>query len=425
MPTWSIVDSRVWKAQIGYLSRHFDVITFDGRGCGRSDRPTEARYYADDEFGEDAIAVLDAVGVDVAVLVGLSCGVTYSLHAAARHPERVAGLFAIAPSCGLGSAHPEREVYAWDQVYDASAGWAKYNRDYWRRGGYPDFVEFFMAQFFPEPHSTKQIEDLTGWALEADPEIVIACTDGRLGCDGAICPSIEPICAAVSCPVVIMHGLEDRIRPIATARQLAELTGGDLIELEGVGHGPLAREPVLVNTEIRALVERVLPRPVTRTWTRSRSRRPRVLYLSSPIGLGHARRDLAIARELRTRHPEIVIDWLAQDPVTRVLADAGERIHPASHWLANESAHIESEALDHDLHAFQAIRRMDDILIDNFGVFDDVVADGGYDLVVGDEAWDVDYFLHENPERKRFAYAWFTDFVGWLPMPDGGEPRPR
>ena len=111
MPTWSIVDSRVWKAQIGYLSRHFDVITFDGRGCGRSDRPTEARYYADDEFGEDAIAVLDAVGVDVAVLVGLSCGVTYSLHAVARPPERVADLFAISPSCGLGSAHPEREVY--------------------------------------------------------------------------------------------------------------------------------------------------------------------------------------------------------------------------------------------------------------------------------------------------------------------------
>jgi len=40
--------------------------------------------------------------------------------------------------------------------------------------------------------------------------------------------------------------------------------------------------------------------------------------------------------------------------------------------------------------------------------------------VIGDEAWDVDYFLHENPERKRFSYAWLTDFVGWLPMPDGG-----
>lgn len=49
------------------------------------------------------------------------------------------------------------------------------------------------------------------------------------------------------------------------------------------------------------------------------------------------------------------------------------------------------------------------------------MADGGCDLAIGDEAWDVDCFLHENPGRKRFGYAWFTDFVGWLPMPEGGE----
>ena len=96
-------------------------------------------------------------------------------------------------------------------------------------------------------------------------------------------------------------------------------------------------------------------------------------------------------------------------------------MHPASAWLANESAHIEDEAAEHDLHAFQAIRRMDEILVNNFMVFHDVVTDEHYDLVIGDEAWDVDYFLHENPELKRFAFAWMTDFVGWLPMPDGGD----
>jgi predicted glycosyltransferase len=54
-------------------------------------------------------------------------------------------------------------------------------------------------------------------------------------------------------------------------------------------------------------------------------------------------------------------------------------------------------------------------------VFHDAVADGEYDLVIGDEAWDVDHFLHENPELKRTAFAWMTDFVGWIPMPAGGE----
>jgi predicted glycosyltransferase len=54
-------------------------------------------------------------------------------------------------------------------------------------------------------------------------------------------------------------------------------------------------------------------------------------------------------------------------------------------------------------------------------VFHDVVRDEPYDLWIGDEAWELDYFLHENPELKRAPYVWLTDFVGWLPMPDGGE----
>jgi predicted glycosyltransferase len=54
-------------------------------------------------------------------------------------------------------------------------------------------------------------------------------------------------------------------------------------------------------------------------------------------------------------------------------------------------------------------------------LFHDVVEAEHYDLVIGDEAWDVDHLLHENPELKRFAFAWMTDFVGWLPMPDGGD----
>ena len=87
-----------------------------------------------------------------------------------------------------------------------------------------------------------------------------------------------------------------------------------------------------------------------------------------------------------------------------MLEGAGESLHPARAWLASESGHIESESGEHDLHCFEALRRMDEILVNNFHVFDDVVADDDdYDLVVGDEAWDIDHFLLENPELKRFA----------------------
>ena len=63
---------------------------------------------------------------------------------------------------------------------------------------------------------------------------------------------------------------------------------------------------------------------------------------------------------------------------------------------------------------------MDEILLANFMVFQEVVEEGLYDVVIGDEAWDVDHFWHENPELKRGQHVWLTDFVGFLPMPDGG-----
>ena len=147
----------------------------------------------------------------------------------------------------------------------------------------------------------------------------------------------------------------------------------------------------------------------------------RALMLCSPIGLGHALRDVAIARELRQLVPGIEIDWLAQNPVTRVLEQEGERIHPASKHLASESAHFESESAEHDLHCFRAYREMDEIMVANFMLFHEVVTDVDYDLWIADEGWEVDHFLHEHPELKRAHYAWLTDFVGFLPMPDGGE----
>jgi hypothetical protein len=56
-------------------------------------------------------------------------------------------------------------------------------------------------------------------------------------------------------------------------------------------------------------------------------------------------------------------------------------------------------------------------------VLHDLLEAEPYDLVVGDEAWEVDYYLHENPELKRTPFVWLTDFVGWLPMNTGTGTR--
>lgn len=414
LPTWSVVSSRMWKMQVPYLARRARVVTFDGRGNGRSDRPLGSENYGVHEFAADALAVLDATSTDRAVLVAVSCGALWGSVLAADHPERVAGIVYLGPAVGLAPGHPDRQLYHFAKRYETHEGWAKYNEHYWR-SDYPDFLQFFFENCLNEPHSTKPIEDCIGWGLETDPETLIAATEGLASL------SVRQLTDALSrirCPALVIHGDQDLVRPHDQGVALAEALGAPLVTMEGSGHLPMVRDPVTVNHLLRDFA---CPAPPPPRWTRGRSRPKRALFVSSPIGLGHVRRDAAVAAALRELCPGLEIDWLAQHPVTAILESLGERVHPASRHLASESGHFESESAEHDLRCFAAWRRMDEILLSNFMVFDDVVADTHYDLWIGDEAWEVDYYLHENPELKRAAYAWITDFVGWLPMPDGGE----
>jgi pimeloyl-ACP methyl ester carboxylesterase/predicted glycosyltransferase len=420
-PTSPISHSRLWKAQIPYLARHYRVLAFDPRGNGRSDKPADAAAYGSWEFAEDGRAVLEAAGVDRAILAGLCDGGGWALMLASAHPETALGVAAIAPYVPyLTAGHPNYARYPFDEPLDTDEGWAKCNIHYWRRD-FGGFLEFFFSQQLPEPHSTKQIEDCVGWGLETDPETLALADDGA-PLPWSTAEEARAVCQRVSCPVLVLHGDLDQCQPRERAEAVAAVTGGTLVRLENAGHLPQARHPVKVNGLLRDFAESIAPAPAAeRTWTRGAARRRRALFVCSPIGLGHAQRDVAIARELRQLHPDLEIDWLAQHPVTKVLEGEGERVHPMSAELASESHHIESESAEHDLHCFQAWRRMDEILLANFMVFHDVVREENYDLWIGDEAWELDYYLHENPEEKRAAYVWLTDFVGWLPMPDGGE----
>ena len=414
LPTWSIIHSRHWKAQIPYLARHARVVTFDGRGNGRSDRPATVDAYAEREFAADALAVMDATGTERAVVVGLSAGALWGVLLAAEHPERVDGAVFIAPASPFGQ-HLARVRTPFDEPLESYEGWAKYNRHYWLED-YRDFLEFFFGQVFTEPHSTKQIEDCVGWGLETTGETLALTYRGPRAARPrrvrrALPPDHVPRAG---------HPRHRRRGPAGRGRRGAR--GGD-------------RRGVRRARGLRALPARA--RPGARQPAAARLRR-------APAGAARAGRADAGAASARSTsrrrsgsatrgatsrspascaalHPDLEIDWLAQHPVTAALEAAGERVHPASRELANESHHIESESAEHDLHCFQAWRRMDEILVANFMVFHDLVSETDYDLWIADEGWEIDYYLHENPEQKRAAYAWLTDFVGWLPMPDGGE----
>ncbi|NUT57201.1 MAG: alpha/beta hydrolase, partial [Thermoleophilia bacterium] len=264
LPTWSIIHSRHWKAQIPYLARHARVIAFDGRGNGRSDRPTTEEAYREHEFAADALAVLDATGTERAVIVGLSAGALWGALLAAEHPERVEAAAFIAAAAPF-AMHAVRTTAPFDEPMETYEGWDKYNRHYWLEH-YRDFLEFFFRQVFTEPHSTKQIEDCVGWGMETDGATLALTYLGRELRDG---DAFRELCGRIACPVLVIHGTDDAVRPFIVAEELAEVTGGELAALEGSGHCPHARAPVRVNLLLRDFVA---PRRPAR-WIRGRGRR--------------------------------------------------------------------------------------------------------------------------------------------------------
>lgn len=432
LPTWEIVHQQAWKMQLSSLARHYRVISYDAVGTGRSTRPLDPNRYNFSNRVADAIAVLDAAQTTAALIVGFSIGGETAVNLAVRHPDRVLGLVSI------GGSHPWRVAVPGRSPgtpFDPESnphptGWAKFNPEYWLHDWH-DFITFFMPEVASDPHSTKAIDDLVEWGLEQQPDVLGWTINDPYGPGET--DELRARVEALTLPTLFIHGTDDRITSLESAQIICRMIrGAELLEIEGAGHAPQIRYPVRINLAIRDFAERVFGNQTAGISADAHAalentplvlagRAKKVLYLSSPIGLGHARRDLAIAQELRALHPNTQIEWLAQAPVTQVLDAACEELHPASVALRSESTHIEHESGDHDLAVFQALRSMDEILIHNFMVFDEVAAAGEYDLVIADEAWDVDHFLFENPRLKRGALAWLTDFVGFLPIPSRGS----
>ncbi len=409
LPSWQIAPFRHWKMQIPHLARSRRVIAYDPPGIGGGERTTDPRAFELDRVIDYGIGLLDHLEVERADVLGFSLGGAYGLWMAARFPERVNRLALIAPVTPEWGLTDDPNFW---EPRDSYEGWQKRNANYWLED-FDGWLEFFMGQVCSAPHSTKIFEDLVSWAKETTPEIL-----AKTASNSALLPalSLDEVLERVRCPVLMIHGDRDQIASIEVAQDLAERRPDfGFITIEGGSHSVQAREAVRINQEIDQFLGPTTP--VRRSWTSAQARNiPRALFISSPIGLGHVQRDLAIARELRREVPDLEIDWLAQQPVTTVLERAGEHIHPMSRLLASESTHWEGSAHEHHLHCFQAFRDMDEILLANFMVFLEAVRETPYDIWIGDEAWEVDHFLHENPELKSAPYVFMTDFVGWVPI---------
>jgi hypothetical protein len=136
----------------------------------------------------------------------------------------------------------------------------------------------------------------------------------------------------------------------------------------------------------------------------------RVLFISGSIGLGHAGRDVAMARALRALNPLVEISWLAADPARQLIADAGETLLPES--VADDTASAEGIAGQFALNVAQDAWHARSAWNHNVATFKQLIDEYPFDLVVGDETYELVGAFEKHPALKRAPFVMIDDFVG-------------
>ncbi len=245
---------------------------FDPRGNGRSDRPTNRRGLRRVRVRAGRLDVMDASGIERAIVVALSRGAQRALLLAAEHPERVDGLVFIGPVVPgqppLGGlrwrlmSHPRLRAAAHAQAA-SPPGAGRSSTPHYIRGDYRDFVEWFAGMCTNEPHSTKGFEDGVEWGLETDPDTLLL----TIMADAAAPVTRRDqlaLARRVRCPVLVINGTKDRVTP-HRRRQGCWRTrpAGGCSTIEGGDHMPDGRQPVEVNLALREFVEPAFRRDPT------------------------------------------------------------------------------------------------------------------------------------------------------------------
>jgi len=249
MPPVAFSHSRAWKGTVPCLSRHFRVLTFDGRGNGKSDRPAHASAYGPEHFGADALSVMDRTATERAIVVALGPRAICGVRLAVDHAVRVAGLALLAPDL-----FAEREFSdAWRAgPQDHYSGFAAFNphlmRTDWRA-----FLEAWSRVMFPRPHSSRQIEDTIEYGLETDGDTFIAST---IGTGYPPREAVLDLAARLDCPRVVAQWGHP-MWPARTSDTFAEASGSPLVIFEGLGPAVTSRWPVVANLLLREFAESI------------------------------------------------------------------------------------------------------------------------------------------------------------------------
>lgn len=234
------MNAGAWAPQIEALKERYHVIAFDNRGAGRTTQPAGA--YTMTMLADDALAVLDAVGIDSAHIIAASMGGMIAQELAIRHPGRVRSLVLNCTMCG-GPHAPGHDVMRerakeLDEVTDLTAAMTP-------ERAMEFALELFTPKFLEAPGP--------GLMQMAGTTAMFPSTlDGIRGQMAAILAhDTYDRLPQIAVPTLVMAGEEDPMIPAANSRILAErIPNARLRMFPGLRHGFTAEKPEEVNAEI-------------------------------------------------------------------------------------------------------------------------------------------------------------------------------
>ncbi len=229
------LDQRFWSSQIPAVIGTHSFITFDNRGIGRS---TGVPPTTIDEMADDAIALLDHLGVQRTVVFGVSMGGAVAQRLALAYPERVSALI-------LG--------ITWARPIDFMARQAALGRLIIRAGGMDAFVQSTLVRMF-----TPQFFEVAGDVLDrmvaamfadtapdpAEPEVLNAQLDAIAKHD-----TLAEL-GEISCPTLVFGGRMDVMVPAFASEEIAAAIPGAELTMFETGHGCGVEEMDAVNARI-------------------------------------------------------------------------------------------------------------------------------------------------------------------------------
>ncbi|TPW77414.1 alpha/beta fold hydrolase [Schumannella soli] len=226
----------VWQPIAEQLAGEATVISLDQRGHGRSSKP--ASGYGGDDFADDVLTVLDALGIDRAIVAGHSMGARNAWVLASRAPERVSGVVAV-------DYTPWVETEVLDDLQVRVAGGDRVFRD-------PSEIEHYLQQRYPRmPHDAVARRAAWGYALGADGWHPLAAPDAlRQLVDGLRTPWEDEF-HAVTQPMTAIRGVDSRVvSPAAWLAAQAARPGDRWVDAEDADHYVPEELPALVAAEI-------------------------------------------------------------------------------------------------------------------------------------------------------------------------------